>query len=101
MSSVPHYFDNSLTMSFVQSVLCIQSCYISAGAIVINNMAFNSFCYRWFYQQIHLLYNTEATNSSVFEWNPTTGKVRLKESVSIHMYISTAPCGDASAFAIE
>ena len=58
--------------------------------------------FRWFYRQIHLLYSNEPLpSSSVFEYNPESSKLCLRETVSIHMYMSTAPCGDASAFPIE
>lgn len=57
---------------------------------------------KWFYRQIHLLYSSDPTSmTSIFEYNSETSKLCLKETVSIHMYISTAPCGDASAFPIE
>jgi len=57
---------------------------------------------RWFYRQIHVLYSTDPVSTpSVFEYNPESSKLCLKNTVSIHMYISTAPCGDASAFPIE
>lgn len=58
--------------------------------------------FRWFYRQIHLLYSNDTVAApTVFEYNPVTSKLCLKETVSIHCYLSTAPCGDASAFPIE
>jgi double-stranded RNA-specific adenosine deaminase len=52
---------------------------------------------KYFYKQIRLLYQN-MTAESIFEYNPDSGKLRLKETVSIHMYTSMAPCGDALAF---
>lgn len=58
--------------------------------------------FRWLYKQIHNLYSQGPVPvPSVFEYNPESSKLGLLETVSLHMYISTAPCGDASAFPIE
>ena len=49
-----------------------------------------------------MLYSNEPVQSpSVFQYNPESSKLCLQQTVSLHMYISTAPCGDASAFPIE
>ena len=39
----------------------------------------------------------DAESTSIFE-RQETGLYRLKAGVSFHMYISTAPCGDARLF---
>jgi len=50
---------------------------------------------------VNLAYSSGDMSASMLEWNHETCKLRLKETVSVHMYISTAPCGDAAAFPIE
>jgi len=55
---------------------------------------------KWFYTQINLVFQGRAADS-VFEINDVTDKLRLQECVSLHLYVSTAPCGDAAAFPIS
>lgn len=59
------------------------------------------YLHRWLTHHIVMLYCSDNPDHSVFEWNQETGKVRLRNDVTIHMYLSTAPCGDASAYAFE
>ena len=35
---------------------------------------------------------------SLFEVPPGGGKLKLKEGIGFHLYISTAPCGDGALF---
>lgn len=36
--------------------------------------------------------------NSIFEANPKTGFYKLKDGISFHLYVSTAPCGDGRVF---
>ena len=51
---------------------------------------------RFFYQQLDLCAKNQS-ESSIFE-QAISGKFKLKSGVSFHLYISTAPCGDARVF---
>ena len=51
---------------------------------------------RFFYQQLELCAMGQQ-ESSVME-RKSSGKYKLKAGVSFHLYISTAPCGDARVF---
>lgn len=35
---------------------------------------------------------------SIFEKSPYGDRIRLKENIHFHLYISKGPCGDASVF---
>lgn len=49
---------------------------------------------RFLYQQL-LSYTTKQTDT-IFE--PSKGKLKVKDGITFHLYISTAPCGDGSLF---
>ena len=51
---------------------------------------------RFLYAQLNLVVAGQA-DSSVLE-RANSGKYKLKPGVSFHMYVSTAPCGDARVF---
>lgn len=53
---------------------------------------------RYLYHQLQIFYaNPESTNC-IFQRRTADQKVRVKKSVQFHLYISTAPCGDARVF---
>ena len=64
---------------------------------------FHSFLYninisiflRFLYNQ--LLTHASDPSKSIFEDSPS-GKLQVKEEVTFHLYISTAPCGDGALF---
>lgn len=49
----------------------------------------------YFYEQLQLLHGKN-TDDSIFEL--TEKKINLKQGIEFHLYISTAPCGDARIF---
>lgn len=52
---------------------------------------------RYLYQQLSLCFEN-CTNDSIFQLAPSSGKYIIKRGISFHMYVSTAPCGDARVF---
>jgi len=53
----------------------------------------------FFYSQLDLLTNSDKQYDSIF-YKPKTGQAvyKLKENIKFHLYINTAPCGDARVF---
>ena len=55
---------------------------------------------RFFYQELRVYYEDGESVDTIFE--PIEGgdgsKVRVKDSIKFHLYISTAPCGDGAQF---
>lgn len=59
---------------------------------------------KWFCKQLSdaiASLKSDRPNNSVFTLNENGEKFKLKDTVSLHMYINTAPCGDASAFPMD
>ena len=50
---------------------------------------------RYFYQQLERFYSGR---ESIFTASGNTAKLALRQGVSFHLYISTAPCGDGALF---
>lgn len=46
-------------------------------------------------------FNAAKSHQSIFEKSPYDGRLRVKENIQFHLYISKGPCGDATAFGIE
>lgn len=44
------------------------------------------------------LFNAAKTDQSIFEKSPYDGRLKVKENIQFHLYISKGPCGDATAF---
>jgi double stranded RNA-specific editase B len=52
---------------------------------------------RYCYEQLKLILN-ENSDQSIFERIKDTNRFRIKSSIDIHLYISTAPCGDSRIY---
>lgn len=52
------------------------------------------------YDQLEMHFKTETAKDSIFErpTEGTDGRYRLKDNIQVHLYINTAPCGDARVF---
>ena len=80
---------------------CIKGENISESGLAVNDchaevIARRSLL-RFFYNQLELCARGQEQNS-IFEQSPSGGKYRLRGGVSFHLYVSTAPCGDARVF---
>lgn len=80
---------------------CINGEFISAAGLAVNDchaevIARRSLL-RFLYAQLDLCAKGQGTSSILYR-NPV-GKFSLRQGVSFHLYISTAPCGDARVFA--
>ena len=53
--------------------------------------------FRYFVQQIKMVYQGNMTHS-IFERQVGKPQLKLKEAVSLHLYMYNAPCGDAQAY---
>lgn len=74
--------------SISESGLAVNDCH----AEVVTRRAF----LRFLYTQLSICAKGQG-NNSIFE-RDTSQKFRLKTGISFHLYISTAPCGDARVF---
>lgn len=50
------------------------------------------------YSQLEMHINSETSEQSIFVPRPDSRGYRLKENIKFHLYINTAPCGDARIF---
>ncbi|XP_071100189.1 double-stranded RNA-specific editase 1-like isoform X1 [Haliotis cracherodii] len=65
---------------------------IHSHAEIIAKRAF----IRYLYKQLERY--EDRRGHHLFERNPVTGKLKIRDDVKLHLYISRPPCGDASAF---
>ena len=57
----------------------------------------NFYFYRYFYGELHQLAHGSSPLRNIFV-DPHTGKLHLRNSISIHLILSDAPNGDAREF---
>jgi len=50
----------------------------------------------WLYNQVERHLQADEGASGFLERSPSSDQLRLKSNVTVHMYVSTLPCGDAS-----
>ncbi|XP_050407486.1 double-stranded RNA-specific editase 1 isoform X2 [Patella vulgata] len=94
--------DNSPeVISVATGTKCINGEYMSGQGLSLNDchaeiIARRSLL-RYFYAQLQLHLDNKTSESSIFEQNGDRG-FQLKENIKFHLYINTAPCGDARIF---
>lgn len=100
----PKHGPNAQVICVSTGTKCINGEYLSAQGTSLNDchaevIARRSLI-RFLYSQLqlHLSEDPETVDHSVFEKQDDGCGFRLKEGVQFHLYISTAPCGDARIF---
>ncbi|KAL3278820.1 hypothetical protein HHI36_016340 [Cryptolaemus montrouzieri] len=80
---------------------CISGSYMSMNGTCLNDLHAEIVARRclinYFYDQLNLLLFPETAQSSIFISNGEN-RYRLKSEIEFHLYINTAPCGDARIF---
>ncbi|KAL7030625.1 hypothetical protein ACKWTF_006732 [Chironomus riparius] len=90
-------------ISVTTGTKCISGEYISEHGLAVNDSHAEIVARRCFmtfvYDQLELHTKPEMAKDSVFE-KPLDGNYlyRLKDNIQVHLYINTAPCGDARVF---
>ncbi|XP_070491355.1 double-stranded RNA-specific editase Adar isoform X2 [Chironomus tepperi] len=90
-------------ISVTTGTKCISGEYISEHGLAVNDSHAEIVARRCFmtfvYDQLELHVKPETAKDSVFE-KPLDGNYlyRLKDNIQVHLYINTAPCGDARVF---
>lgn len=90
-------------ISVTTGTKCISGEYISVNGLAVNDshaeiVARRCFV-RFLYDQLELHTKAETGKDSIFlKPSPTCSLYKLKENIQIHLYINTAPCGDARVF---
>ncbi|CAH0559586.1 unnamed protein product [Brassicogethes aeneus] len=98
--------DDDLTTASVIAVAtgtkCVSGEYISMMGLSINDMHAEILSRRclvsFFYAELEKLLNPEEAEKSIFALRPEGCGYKLKPGIKFHLYISTAPCGDARIF---
>ncbi|KAF5281443.1 hypothetical protein FQR65_LT14692 [Abscondita terminalis] len=97
---------DSETIAISTGTKCVSDEYMSLSGTSLNDLHAEIVARRcllvYLYSQLKLrLKNLTAENDSVFEASVNPGKFKLKQHIQFHLYISSAPCGDARLFTVD
>uniref|UniRef100_A0A1B6LXN9 Uncharacterized protein n=1 Tax=Graphocephala atropunctata TaxID=36148 RepID=A0A1B6LXN9_9HEMI len=93
---------NATVISIGTGTKCVGGDHMSVNGASLNDshaeiVARRGLCV-FLYSQLALLSNPETASESVFEVNSGGKGFKLRDDVKFHLYINTAPCGDARIF---
>lgn len=93
---------NLQVISIATGTKCVSGEHMSLMGASLNDMHAEIICrrglIRYFYDQINLLQFSDKASKSIFEPRINGSGYKLKNNIEFHLYISTAPCGDARVF---
>lgn len=89
-------------VSIATGTKCVSGEHISISGESLNDMHAEIVSRRclmsFFYDQLNLLLIPDQAHKSIFEMRPIGHGYKLKSDIEFHLYINTAPCGDARIF---
>lgn len=95
--------DDAQVICVTTGTKCINGEYMSSTGIALNDchaeILARRCLRRYFFQQLMMHFEEGMADQSIFVPNPEGAGFLLKEQIQFHLYISTAPCGDARIFA--
>ncbi|KAF5286227.1 hypothetical protein FQR65_LT02239 [Abscondita terminalis] len=90
---------NSVVIAVTTGTKCLSRRRTSMYGATVNDLHAEVLARRsllvYLYDQLQL--HLDNTDASIFETSVNNGKFKLKHDINFHLYISAAPCGDASA----
>lgn len=94
--------EDAKVISVATGTKCINGEHMSVQGASLNDTHAEIIARRclcdFIYSQLELHTNPETSAQSIFVPEPNNKGYQLKESIKFHLYINTAPCGDARIF---
>ncbi|XP_023716854.1 double-stranded RNA-specific editase Adar isoform X3 [Cryptotermes secundus] len=94
--------EDAKVISVATGTKCINGEHMSVQGASLNDTHAEIIARRclcdFMYSQLELHINPETSEQSIFVPRPDSKGYRLKENIKFHLYINTAPCGDARIF---
>lgn len=95
--------EDALVICVTTGSKCISGSHLSMEGETINDCHAEILARRclvnYLYDQLDLF--VEDASKSIFETSPGSQLLKLKDDILFHLYISSAPCGDASIFSLD
>ncbi|XP_071450913.1 double-stranded RNA-specific editase Adar isoform X2 [Hetaerina americana] len=94
--------EGALVLCLGTGTKCVGGGHLSESGTALNDTHAEVVARRclldFFYSQLEDLVLKQAAQTSIFEHRPSGFGYRVKQGIKFHLYINTAPCGDARIF---